>query len=86
MSKNTEAVKTEAPKKAKAQGPGFKEKVSKFFRGYISEIKKITWPSRKQVWNNTLVTIVTVLIVGVFIWILDMGLEWLRELIFQIGK
>lgn len=86
MSKNTEAAKTDAPKKAKAQGPGFKEKASKFFRSYVSELHKITWPTRKQVLNNTLVTAVMVLMVGTFIWLLDIGLEWIRELIFQIGK
>ena len=76
--------KNEAVKKEK-KGPGFKEKVSKFFRSYISELKKITWPTGKQVLNNTIITIVTVVIVGAFIWALDFGLQFLREWIFSLA-
>ena len=48
-----------------------KGKLRKYFRDVRSEFKKITWPTKKQVWNNTLVVIVTVIIFGVIIWTLD---------------
>ena len=48
-----------------------KGRLKKYFRDVRSEFKKITWPTKKQVWNNTLVVLVTVLIFGIIIWSLD---------------
>ncbi|MBQ3111176.1 MAG: preprotein translocase subunit SecE [Clostridia bacterium] len=36
-----------------------------------SEIKKISWPTRKQLFNNTGIVIICILVVAVFIFILD---------------
>ncbi len=45
--------------------------IAKYFREAKSEMKKVVWPGRKQVINNTLVVIAAVLIIGIFIWVLD---------------
>ena len=42
-----------------------------FFKDVKGELKKVTWPSFKQVRNNTLIVIICVLIIGAFIWLLD---------------
>lgn len=52
-------------------------KMVRFFKEVKSEMKKVVWPSRKQVVKNTLIVIAVVLILGVFIWALD--------LLFQFG-
>ncbi len=36
-----------------------------------SEIKKISWPTRKQLFNNTAIVIACIIVVGVFIFVLD---------------
>lgn len=46
-------------------------RILNYFKEVKSELKKVVWPSFKQVKNNTLVVIVCVLIIGAFIWILD---------------
>ncbi len=75
------AEKTKVAKSAKAKkGSG---KFFKFFRDIVSETKKITWPSGKTVLNNTIVVIVSVLVVGAFIWALDAGLAYLLKLILK---
>ena len=51
--------------------------IAKFFRESKSEMKKVVWPSRKQLTNNTLVVIASVLVIGIFLWVLDV--------IFQFG-
>ena len=43
----------------------------KYFKGVKSEFKKITWPTLKQISNNTGTVIVAVIVVGVFIFVLD---------------
>ena len=46
-------------------------KVLKYFRELRSELKKVVWPTPKQVAKNTLIVICCVLAVGVFIWLFD---------------
>ena len=45
--------------------------IAKYFRGIKSEFKKITWPSFKQIVNNTSTVIISVIVVGLFIFLLD---------------
>ena len=46
-------------------------KIIKFFKEVKSEMKKVVWPSKKQVIKNTLIVIAAVIIIGIVIWILD---------------
>lgn len=77
MAEKKEAVATE--KTAKKNPGKQKDKITKFFREYKSELKKVTWPTKKQVFDNTVLTIAFVAIIGVFIWLLDTGLVFLRD-------
>ena len=56
-------------------------RISKWFREMRSELKKVVWPSRKQVIQNSLVVLLCVVAVGVFIWIFDavanLFVQWL---------
>ncbi len=52
----------------------------KFFRDLKGEFKKIVWPSKKQIINNTIIVIIAVIIIGVAIWAIDLGLAALVEL------
>ena len=45
--------------------------ICRYFRELRSELKKVVWPTPKQVVKNTLIVLACVLIVGVFIWIFD---------------
>lgn len=45
--------------------------IAKFFRDVKAEIKKIIWPTPKRIAKDTAIVLVSVLIVGVFIWILS---------------
>ena len=46
-------------------------RVVTFFKEVKSELKKVVWPSRKQLVNNTLIVIAAVLIIGIVIWAFD---------------
>ena len=50
--------------------------VAKYFRELRSELKKVVWPTPKQVTKNTLIVLACVLIVGVFIWVFDFVAGW----------
>ncbi len=45
--------------------------ICKYFRELKSELKKVVWPTPKQVLNNSLIVGGCVLVVGVFIWLFD---------------
>ena len=46
-------------------------KFAKWFREMKSELKKVVWPSGKQLLNNTLVVLAAVLIVGIIVCVFD---------------
>ncbi len=48
-------------------------KLSKWFREMKSELKKVVWPSGKQLVNNTLVVLGAVLVVGVIVCLFDLA-------------
>ena len=52
----------------------------KWFKDFKAEPKKIIWPSKKQLWENTAVVISMVVIVSVIIFLLDLGFKALNEL------
>lgn len=83
MADNKNLEKKEVAKKEKKDGLG--KKISKFFREYKSELKKISWPTFPEVIKNSLVTVVVVLIVGAFIWIVDSVLTLGRNAVLSIN-
>ncbi len=56
-------------------------RIVKWFRDMKSELKKVVWPTRKQVIQNTIVVLLCVLVVGIFIWVFDavgnLFVQWL---------
>ena len=72
---NTAASKESAGSEKKAKAPKKKEKkpnpVLRWFKDLRGELKKVTWPSAKDVIKNVGIVIVCVLVVGVCIWVFD---------------
>ncbi len=60
-------------KAAKKKGAWKKnvERTNRWMREMRSELKKVIWPTPKQVLNNTIVVIVMVVVVGMFIGAFD---------------
>jgi preprotein translocase subunit SecE len=48
-----------------------------FIREAKAELKKVTWPTRKQIWYWTLVVIVFTLCVSLYLGLVDFLLAWL---------
>lgn len=73
-----------AKKTKDAQGkPGFFSRIGtslkKFWKMMKSELKKVTWYSRKQTFNSTLLVIVCMVSAGVVLGVLDFGFSWVLE-------
>ena len=48
-----------------------------------AELRKVTWPSRKEEVNNSIVVVVAVIVIGVFILSVDTIFGWLQMQIYQ---
>jgi len=54
-----------------------------FLREVKVELKKVTWPSRKQTMGSTLVVIILVMIISLFLGVVDVGLSGIIRVVFQ---
>ena len=61
------------------------ENVKQFLREVKTELKKVTWPSRKDTLAGTAVVLVTVFIVGLFLGIVDSLLSHLIQTFLKSG-
>lgn len=50
---------------------GFFARVGKSFKATKSELKKVVWPTKKQLFNNTGIVIAALIVVGLIIFGLD---------------
>ena len=57
------------------------KKVQRFFHDVRIELKKVNWPSRRELTLFTGIVIIVILITGVFFWILDSGFTAILRLI-----
>ena len=70
----SETKSKDTAKKSKAKKSGKVNKgnrISRWLREMRSELKKVQWPTWKQVLKNTGVVILCVLVIGIFIWVFD---------------
>ena len=51
------------------------EAAKQFLREVRTELKKVTWPSRKDTLSGTVVVLVAVIIIAIFLGIVDSGLS-----------
>jgi preprotein translocase subunit SecE len=56
-----------------------KNRVVRFFKDVRAELKKVIWPTREQLVNNTVTVLLTCFVVGIIIWLADWGLTALVE-------
>jgi len=56
-----------------------------FFRDARTEVRKVVWPTRAETTQTTLTVFIIVVIVGIFLWLLDMFLAFMFRLITGIG-
>ncbi len=59
---------------------GYK-RMFKFFRNVASEMRKVSWPKRKELTRYTITVITTVVFVALFFAVIDLGISELMRLI-----
>ena len=61
----------------------FFARMREFFREVLLEFKRVTWPSRSELWNSTGVVIVVTIVLAFFLGAVDIGLAWIVERILR---
>jgi preprotein translocase subunit SecE len=59
------------------------ERMRLFLSEVRNELKRVTWPSQKEVYATTVVVILTSVFFGVYLFVLDYGLNNLVQWIFR---
>ncbi len=69
----------------KKKQEGFFSKVKSFFsvKEIRSEMKKVVWPTKQQIVNNTTVVICVAVVLGAFVFGIDFVMTAIREFAFQ---
>lgn len=57
--------------------PGFFKRISKWFREMRSELKKVIWPTGKELTKNSLISLGMMLLSAIVIW----GFDWLAKIV-----
>ncbi len=64
---------------AKDEKKKVKKEKKNFFKNFKAELKKVIWPTPKQLANNTIAVITIVLITAVIVFVLDFAFEALNQ-------
>jgi preprotein translocase subunit SecE len=59
-------------------------RISSFTADVKSELKKVTWPSKKEVYGTTIVVIITVFFFGFYLFMVDSMLQVVIGRLFSI--
>jgi preprotein translocase subunit SecE len=57
------------------------QRLTEFFRGVVREMKKVSWPKRKELTRYTITVLTTVVIMALFFAVVDLGISQLIRLI-----
>jgi len=49
-----------------------------------NEMRRVTWPSRREVYATTVVVVLVSAFFGTYLWGIDLGLDWLVGRIFRL--
>ena len=76
-----EQAKTTTPERAAGGGQGWLSNTRTFFTEVRNEMRRVTWPSRREVYATTVVVILTSAFFGIYLWGLDVlltaAVSWL---------
>jgi preprotein translocase subunit SecE len=59
------------------------EKIKTFLKEVRLEVKKVTWPSRRETMMSTIVVLIAVFIISFFLGFVDLGISKVMEHLFR---
>lgn len=71
---------------ATANTPAKDNRLAKYLREVRAELRKVQWPNRKELITYTNVTLLTVAVVAVFIFLIDLVFSGVLNVITGLGR
>jgi preprotein translocase subunit SecE len=68
---------------AKSENTGLVDRVKRYFRNMVQEMKKVHWPSKNNIALYTAVVVATCIAVAAMIWVMDLAIGGLLNLIIK---
>jgi preprotein translocase subunit SecE len=62
-------------KESPEQVAGWFGRARRFLTEVRSELGRVTWPTRREVWATTIVVILTSMLFGIYLYVVDIGLS-----------
>lgn len=59
------------------------QRMVNFFRDVVREMKKVSWPKRKELTRYTVIVMATVTFMAIFFAVIDLGISGLIRLILE---
>jgi len=82
LGKDKEKQLKEQKKLAKQKNKKQRQPFGRSIKNIFSELKKVTWPTRKELISNSIVVFVVIIVMGVIYGLVDLGLgELFRMLV-----
>ena len=69
-------------KESPEQVAGWFGRARRFLSDVRSELGRVTWPTRREVYATTIVVILTSLVFGIYLFAVDLGLSWTVDWVF----
>ena len=58
------------------------DSIRHFFTDVSKEMKKVSWPSREQLQESTIVVVVTCMIIAMIVFVIDQGMTFVMKSIY----
>ena len=71
------------PERVADAGQGWLSNTRTFFTEVRNEMRRVTWPSRREVYATTVVVILTSAFFGLYLWGFDLAINWGVDWIFR---
>ncbi len=71
--------------KGKKEKKKRKFRIAKWFREMKSELKKVVWPTPKQIVNHTIIVLVIIVISSIVIWGVDQAGTYIVQTLIALG-
>lgn len=84
QAKDVEKAKETKPAKPKKEKVPFTQRLSKFWKSNIAELKKVTWYGKTQTINSTLLVLAALIICSAAICLLDFGFSSVIDVLSKI--
>ena len=70
-----------AQKEEKQKKPNIFQKIGRFWRETIGELRKVTWPTTKEAWELTKIVLLVTVVMSLLLGIMDYGFSKLIGLL-----